>query len=80
MAQLQELDVSNNSLNTLPNELGELRNLQKLNISGNKLVSIPSKDQNYLFDFVGSVGDLGALTILDCKSNEISGLFEIILC
>jgi len=63
MTQLDELDVSNNALTTIPDEIGELKNLVRLNLSGNKLTTLPA-----------SIGNLVNLESLDIKSNEISNL------
>lgn len=38
---LQDLDLSNNQLTQIPNEVGELRRLERLNVTGNKLTSLP---------------------------------------
>lgn len=74
---MQELDISNNSITSLPDELGEMKQMTKLNISGsyflrhfwfifplgNKLSTIPR-----------TIGNLNLLVTLDAKSNEISEL------
>ena len=38
---IQELDLSNNELQNLPIEIGNLRNLQKLHLYNNQLNSLP---------------------------------------
>jgi len=61
--QLEELDVSNNVLTTIPDSIADMSNLQKLTVSGNKLTTVPH-----------SIGKLSKLTLLDIKSNEIAEL------
>ena len=40
--QVKELNASNNKLTTLPQELGNLKNLQELDVEDNELNSLPS--------------------------------------
>ena len=49
------------SLSTLPNEIGELRVLEMLAVSSNKLTALPA-----------SIADCAALELLYLNSNELS--------
>jgi len=67
MPLLEDLDLSVNLINVLPEELGKLTNLKKLVIASNKLVTLPI-----------SIGELQNLTALDCRSNELSEIPDTI--
>ena len=62
-----QLDLGSNELTELPAEIGQLTNLQTLNLGGhrfgkdNKLTSLPSE-----------IGQLNNLTDLDLRSNNLS--------
>ena len=55
--------MSNNRITRVPDCVGDLRQLQRLNLSGNKISALPR-----------SLGQLKNLTILDIKTNEVSDL------
>ena len=59
-----ELDLSeSHHLKSLPPEIGELTNLQALNVSENRLTSLPAE-----------IGALTQLTVLTLNDNEITHL------
>jgi Leucine-rich repeat (LRR) protein len=62
LQQLQELEMSNNShLKGIPQEIGQLVNLSKLDLYGNKLKILPP-----------TIGNLKNLKILDLRQNCLS--------
>lgn len=63
LTMLEILDVTSNSLKTLPKNLGSLENIRMLNICGNKLRHLPE-----------SLGRLHHLETLDCSSNRLTVL------
>ena len=60
---ITSLDCSDNSLTSLPSELGNLTRLTHLNCYVNKLTSLPPE-----------LGNLTSLTHLDCYNNQLTSL------
>ena len=67
LKHLKRLHLIGNSINVLPNSLGELDKLEVLNLIGNDLKNLPEKTKN-----------LSSLTHLDLGSNEFEFLSEVI--
>lgn len=63
LTKLELLDVTSNSLKTLPKSLGVLENIRVLNVCGNKLRQLPE-----------SLGKLLHLETFDCSSNRLAAL------
>lgn len=61
---LEELNISNNNIGgALPSEIGKLKNLKVLNVSGNVMTGVPAE-----------IGQLSKLEILDLSRNKLTGL------
>ncbi|WVZ59161.1 hypothetical protein U9M48_009353 [Paspalum notatum var. saurae] len=65
LISLRELRVANNSLDSLPKEIGLLKHLEILIASNNRITSLPS-----------SIGDCESLTEVDLSSNLLTELPE----
>lgn len=63
LTMLKMLDVTSNSLKTLPKSLGSLENIRVLNVCGNKLRQLPE-----------CLGKLPHLETFDCSSNRLTAL------
>ena len=63
MTKLQSLDISNNSLKTLPKEIGLLKHLIECKAKRNKIEYLPIK-----------LGGLNFITSLDLSSNCLEEL------
>jgi Leucine-rich repeat (LRR) protein len=84
-ASLQELDVNDNKLKSLPPSVGSLRNLQILHAYKNELESLPAEIgklaalrelnvfNNKLTELPEGIGMLGSLQLLNAASNQVSG-------
>eukprot|EP01088_Endostelium_zonatum_P017644 TRINITY_DN530_c1_g1_i2.p1 TRINITY_DN530_c1_g1~~TRINITY_DN530_c1_g1_i2.p1 ORF type:complete len:1951 (-),score=435.72 TRINITY_DN530_c1_g1_i2:123-5267(-) len=59
-AHVVELDLSNNSLTTLPTEIGTMKVLEKLKLMSNAIVYLPQ-----------SIGQISTLNYLDLSKNQI---------
>lgn len=67
LSQLQELDISGNSLSVLPRDINQLSQLRSLDLSNNKLKILPD-----------SIGQLSKLQTLDLSHNQLKVVFESI--
>jgi Leucine-rich repeat (LRR) protein len=66
LQSLTTLDVADNSLTTIPNEIGELAKLEKLNLSNNQLITLPTAT-----DEVAGIDSLASLDELKIDGNNI---------
>ncbi|OEK07351.1 hypothetical protein A8C32_18110 [Flavivirga aquatica] len=65
---LQDLDLSNTSINELPKEIGILNNLRTLNLSRNNLSQLPAE-----------IGNLNNLTNLNLGTNSFNNQLPIVI-
>lgn len=61
LVKLESLDLSNNDIASIPEEIGNLKQLSELKMDFNSIVSLPS-----------SIGSLAKLKVLSLKNNQIS--------
>ncbi len=66
----QELDLANNVLTSVGAEIGNLKSLQRLDISGNKLLSLPH-EIGLCTDLPVEMGQLTRLKLLDLEYNSL---------
>src|SRR5690606_27169663 len=81
-----ELHVQGQNLEVLPQEIGQLINLEVLNLYENQFTSIPSEigqltnlislraDENQLTSIPSEIGQLNSLAYLDLEDNQITSL------
>ncbi len=58
--KLKELDLANNVLTSVGDEIGNLKMVQRLDLSGNKLLALPA-----------AIGKCTELRVLQLKTNEL---------
>ncbi|XP_067934863.1 uncharacterized protein [Watersipora subatra] len=63
LTSLEELDLSNNRINELPDSLGSLKSLRKLNLSGKPIEVLPES--------ITSLSSLEELDLSWCKINQL---------
>lgn len=85
-----ELDLSNKGISELPDEIGQLANLQTLYLMHNQLTTLPESigqlvnlqtldlGYNQLTSLPETVGQLANLQVLDLNDNELTSLPEAI--
>lgn len=61
LAELRELDISNNQFTGLPAEVGQLTKLERLNLSSNPLTGLPHE-----------LANLSSLQVLDLRGTQYS--------
>jgi len=61
--RIHQLRLSNNAIDSLPEEIGSMRSLRGISINGNKVTALPQ-----------SIVNLTDLVRLDCAGNELSAL------
>ncbi len=83
---IKQLDLSDKQLHALPEELGQLVNLERLYLEKNHLITLPQTigklkkltdlvvNENDLDSLPSSIGQLAALDFLDLSHNELSKL------
>jgi Leucine-rich repeat (LRR) protein len=81
--QVISLNLSDNQLENLPTEIGQLNALQNLNLHHNKITNLPSQigqlfslrtlnlSENYLTELPPAIGFMKTLQILDLSSNRL---------